>query len=202
MKKRIPEQIRSEISRAGITLSSEEESAIIRRAEELYDTEIAAGDDSIDAYRDAIRDFKSHLNEYAEDTAAETTSVPPSDGIEIEPVRPFSSITGMLNTVLWLSTVMLYFILSFTFGRWHLTWLLFVSAAVGTIIIKMISSLEKGADKNTVTPYVNAITWLCAVIVYFLWSFTFGGWNLTWLIFVVAAIVTSVVNVAVKGERN
>lgn len=196
MKKRIPEQIESELARAGVTLTPEEMHDAEKRAEELYDAAVSDGRDQIDAYRAAMNDFDAYL---AARTAHRTA---PDSDPSGETAHAFSSIAGTLNTVMWLAGVMLYFLISFIFGGWHLTWLIFISAAAGSVIIEMIGELERGASRRAIAKSGTAVMWLAAVIVYFLASFIFGGWHLTWLIFVAAAAATVIINTLMKGDSD
>lgn len=42
---------------------------------------------------------------------------------------------GGLSGILWLSTVMMYFVFSFASGMWHLTWLMYIAAVIVQIIL-------------------------------------------------------------------
>ena len=42
---------------------------------------------------------------------------------------------GNVESIQWLLTIMLYFLISFTFGHWHLTWMIFLVATILQILI-------------------------------------------------------------------
>jgi len=51
----------------------------------------------------------------------------------------------------------------------------------------------------------NAVIWPLTVIAYLIWSFVGGGWNISWIVFPVAAMLSGVVGavcVAINGENN
>lgn len=48
----------------------------------------------------------------------------------------------MINTIIWLLTVILYFIFSFLTYRWDISWILFLVGACATVIVKLIFSLS------------------------------------------------------------
>ena len=108
---------------------------------------------------------------------------------------------GLLNSVLWLGTVILYFLISMNFGHWHFTWLMFVSASVGSVIIDMLVSMEEG-NRKAALEHLHGILWLCSVIVYFVFSFTFGRWGTSWLIFPAAALVSILLNFFIKENTD
>ena len=45
---------------------------------------------------------------------------------------------GMVIAILWLMTVIIYFVISFVVGFWHVTWLIYIIATIFTIIINYI----------------------------------------------------------------
>ncbi len=47
-------------------------------------------------------------------------------------------LSGGLSGILWLSTVMMYFVFSFASGMWHLTWLMYIAATIVQIILSAI----------------------------------------------------------------
>lgn len=102
-------------------------------------------------------------------------------------------LSGALNSVLWLGTIILYFLISMNFGYWHLTWLMFVSASLGSVIIDMLVSMEDGNRKATLE-HLHGVIWLCSVIVYFVFSFTVGHWGTSWLVFPTAALASVLIN--------
>jgi len=87
----------------------------------------------------------------------------------------------------------LYFILSFATSAWHITWLIFlilpamenVYCAIIDIVYAKAPDTPYVADPETKKLHNNlsGAIWLIVLIVYFIVSFTFSHWHLTWLIF-------------------
>ena len=96
---------------------------------------------------------------------------------------------GNVESIQWLLTIMLYFLISFRFGHWHMTWLLFVGGSMGSILLDMLMKYNHGVPLGKQKSNWSALLWLAAVILYFLISFTFGHWHLTWMLFLVATIL-------------
>ena len=46
----------------------------------------------------------------------------------------------------------------------------------------------------------SSILWLSTTIIYFVYSFTFGGWRLSWLVFLVATILQQVLRLIMRLE--
>ena len=47
---------------------------------------------------------------------------------------------------------------------------------------------------------ISTVIWISATAVYLSVSFTFGYWNLTWIIWIVAALVQGIVSTVKKEE--
>jgi hypothetical protein len=108
-----------------------------------------------------------------------------------------SALESAAHAILWLVTVVAYFAISFIFKRWDLTWLMFLSAAAGSVVINMVFALNRGRTIVDEWDNLNGIVWLLTIGVYFLVSILTGKWAFTWLIFI-AAIAASVILDAVK----
>lgn len=180
--------------------------AASKKAEELavgmaseYDKKVADGMAEIDAYKALLRDMDQieellrELPETEEETrnSAETVSRKAWN-------KKLSAIEGKIHGLWWLLTLIFYFWFSFTFGKWHLTWLIFLSSSIGSILIGMLFDYNKGVPKKKVFKKLHGVLWLAVVIVYFLVSFTFGKWHLTWLIFIMGAVIESIVGLVEK----
>ena len=51
-----------------------------------------------------------------------------------------------INSIIWIITLVLYFIISFTTYKWYITWILFLIAACVQAIVKLIFELKKQDD--------------------------------------------------------
>jgi hypothetical protein len=95
----------------------------------------------------------------------------------------------------------LYFILSFATSAWHITWLIFlimpalenVYCAIIDIIYAKAPDTLYIADPETkkLQNHLSSAIWLIILIVYFIISFTFAHWHLTWLIFLLGSAAQS-----------
>jgi hypothetical protein len=95
----------------------------------------------------------------------------------------------------------LYFILSFATSAWHITWLIFlilpamenVYCAIIDIIYAKVPDTPYVADPETkkLQNNLSGAIWMIVLIVYFIVSFTFAHWHLTWLIFLLGSAAQS-----------
>jgi hypothetical protein len=53
---------------------------------------------------------------------------------------------GSISSILWLSTVILYFVISFTFHNWALSWLIFLIAAIVEEVIGLSFKMKAGDE--------------------------------------------------------
>lgn len=123
------------------------------------------------------------------------------------------SIKGAAIALLWIGITILFFLAGFYGGEFDTAWLIFILGAAITVGISMgskIIKLSKGGDTpeirikmlKTIRGGASAIMWLLVVIIYFV--FNLGGyyWDISWLIFLVAAMVQIVLNLIFKIQIN
>ena len=101
-------------------------------------------------------------------------------------------------TMLMLS---LYFIISFATSAWHITWLIFlilpalenVYCAIVDLVYAKDPDALYVADSETkkLQKNLSGAIWLATLVVYFIVSFTFAHWHLTWLIFLFGSAAQS-----------
>ncbi len=104
-----------------------------------------------------------------------------------------------LTPIMWLVLTILYFIISFGTGMWHLTWLIFLLGAIGQVLLSAIKKLQHGASaKDTLRKCMYPILWLLVTIFYIIISFHTNGWALTWLIFLFGAFIQMVMDIILK----
>ena len=93
------------------------------------------------------------------------------------------SVGSMIGTI----GLVLYFVISFTSGAWHLTWLIFpVTGAVRRLATAILSD---GAPES-VWKAIKSCIWAVGLIAYLSVSFATNAWYITWLIFPITAAVT------------
>ena len=123
------------------------------------------------------------------------------------------SIKGAVISVMWLAIVIIYFLVSFLYGGWTVTWLIFVVGAALTVAVNTASKIMKysraGDDPesrikllSTVEGGVTSIMWLAIVIVYFIGSFASRRWDISWLIFVVGAAAQIIISLVFKIQKS
>ena len=179
------EQLRREIVKrtgeyvqsAAAAAAYEEESAKITAS---YDRLVAEGKSELDAYRAMLDDIEAMKITLA--------SIPPTEDeqkraeksrSEKKQKKAFRKMVGSMQGVLWLLTPIWYFLSSFLTGEWHLTWLIFLGSAAGSTLLDILVNHNEG------TPLHQCRGWQrgflpASTMFYFWFSFTFGGWALTW----------------------
>ncbi|MBR3639451.1 MAG: hypothetical protein IKN50_02470 [Clostridia bacterium] len=207
MKDKLRDHIERNLIRRGAPKDAGALGGIVDRltsdAEEEYDRIVASGKTDLEAYRGAVEKVTPELNRSAaflKGIGGETDGDADEDekGAEKDPeTEAISALESTAHAVLWLITVAAYFAVSFIFGHWNITWVMFLSAAAGSVVINMVFALNKGHTIIDEWDNLNGIVWLLTIGVYFLVSFLTGKWAFTWLIFI-AAIAASVILDAVK----
>lgn len=117
---------------------------------------------------------KTHY-EKTDDTMVEDIKVKMSRG------KKESKLAGLASSSLWCMILVLYFLISFLFGGWHLTWLIFVFGAALQCAMTAYFFPES-RDKSLAGAF-----WCSVVVVYFLISFLVKAWHFSWIVFPLAA---------------
>lgn len=116
--------------------------------------------------------------EKTEDTIVEDIKVQMAKG------KKENRLLGLASGSLWCVIVILYFLLSFLTVRWwHLTWLIFIVGAA------VQCGLTAYFIPETRSKSLAGAFWCGSVVVYFIFSFLTMRWDISWLIFVLAAAV-------------
>lgn len=186
------EQLRKEIvKRTGVYVQSaaaaaayEEESAKIAAE---YDRLVAEGKTELEAYRAMLDDIEAMKLVLA--------AIPPSEEVRAEQAkkekrlnRKFRKMVGGMQGVLWIMTPIWYLLSSFVTDMWHLTWLVFLGSAAGSILLDILVKYSEGTPLRKCGGW-HGIFWLCLVMFYFVFSFASCLWALSWLLFPAGAIV-------------
>lgn len=122
-------------------------------------------------------------------------------------------IHGTMISVMWLLITIFYFVGSFITGLWNVTWIIFLVGAVLTLFIDLLFGInkyrrepysEKAAKRlyRKITGAFSGTLWLCTTIAYFIISVITGWYNITWLIFIVAAIIQIIMSSFFKLQKN
>lgn len=94
-----------------------------------------------------------------------------------------SKMAGLAFSSLWCIVVVLYFLISFVSGAWHVSWIIFV---IGAGIQSLMSGWFFPQSKSK--SYIGAF-WCLIVTLYILISFQASAWHISWIIFPLAAAV-------------
>ena len=103
---------------------------------------------------------------------------------------------GAASSMLWISVVMLYFLISFLSNSWATTWVIFL---VGAVLQQVVNSVFTDQKRVMTTGMVMTT----AAILYLILSFGTGYWHLTWLIFLAAVAVDQGIRfMRIWGEKD
>ena len=189
MKKELKKKLESMCDEIGTAAAAETINEMVGQISSEFDRRVAEGQSELDAYRELLSDVEKikemlrSLPETEEDTS------------EKERKRNAKKMNALFDTIeacMWLLTVVAYFAISFLFGHWHLTWLIFLSSSIGSVLFDMLRKYNRGIPFDKVMHQeFSGVLWLGIVIVYFLYSFTFSGWTwaYSWLIFLIGAVI-------------
>ena len=150
-----------------------------------YDKRVNAGMAELDAYRDVLKNIDRirEMLESLPDTAEDEEKKSRETGR-----KNLEKILGKISTCMWLCTVIVYILISFTSAAWNYTWLIFLWSSIGQILLDMVKKVNRGKPlKKVLKGDGSAIFWLIVTTVYFFISFASGAWHLTWLVFLAGA---------------
>lgn len=101
-----------------------------------------------------------------------------------------------IDSILWMGTLILYFMLSFGTGAWFITWIVFLIAPAVENIYHAVFDLCAKSEQNvpyeepenirTLRRSLSGALWLIMVAIYMLVSFATGSWYISWVIFFLA----------------
>ena len=189
MKKELKKKLESMCDEIGTAAAAEKIDEMVGRISTEFDRKVSEGKSELDAYRELLADV--------EKIKAMLESLPETDeeSEKKERERNAKKTNALLDTIetcMWLLTPVVYLAVSFLFGHWHMTWLMFLSSAIGSVLFDMLRKYNKGIPFDKVMHQeFSGVLWLGIVIVYFLYSFTFSGWTwaYSWLIFPLGAVI-------------
>ncbi|MBE6570506.1 MAG: hypothetical protein E7658_09875 [Ruminococcaceae bacterium] len=190
---------------AGEFTHSAAQAAMAEASAELeaeYDTMVESGKSELEAYRAVLKDVEKMREILAALPKTEEEREAEAEKAKSRAWRKkVNGIHGHLEGLMWVATVILYFLVSFTTGWWHLTWLMFLGGAMGSILLSIVSAWLKGKPLSKQGGKWRGLMWLGITELYFLISFLLGGWHLTWLIFVLGAMIEILLGLASKWKE-
>lgn len=189
MKKELKKKITSICEEIGTAAAAEKIDELAGQADAEFERRVAEGESELDAYRqilantDKIREMLEALPKTIEEEEQEERR---------QNAKKINALLGTIEAAMWILTPAAYFAVSLLFGHWHLTWLMFLSSAIGSVLFDMLRKCNKGMPfEEVMHRKFSGVLWPGLVILYFLYSFTVGGWAwaYSWLIFPLGAVV-------------
>lgn len=104
--------------------------------------------------------------------------------------EPQSELSKSLIGLIWALGLGVYFLVSFTTGAWHMTWVFFpILGALDSLVSAIIRNQEAlhsdvmFPSKQRVRKAIGKLIWAIGLAIYFLFSFATNAWYMSWLIF-------------------
>lgn len=94
-----------------------------------------------------------------------------------------------VSSALWMLVVVLYFLISFYTMRWDISWIIFL---IGAVVENVFRFFFDPHDSRNIRKILSSVLWLLIVIAYFFISFTTMRWGVTWIIFLIGAMIESI----------
>lgn len=123
------------------------------------------------------------------------------------------SIQNSISSIIWTLTVAVYLMVSFAFGIWAWSWIIFIIAVAVQNIARLLYDLcadngkpaefvPTSASDKELMKSISAVLWPLIVVFYFGLSFTFGAWAYSWIIFIIGAVIQSVIKLLFDIKRR
>lgn len=189
MKKELKKKLKSMCEEIGTAAAAEKIDELADEVSAEFDRKVSEGQNELDAYRELLADvdrIRAMLESLPE------TEEEADEKERQKNAKKANALLDTLETCMWLLTPVAYLAVSFLFGHWHMTWLMFLSSAIGSVLFDMLRKYNRGIPfEKVMHEEFSGVLWLGIVIVYFLYSFTVGGWvwAYSWLIFILGAVV-------------
>lgn len=108
-----------------------------------------------------------------------------------------SELAKSINGLIWALGLGIYFLVSFTTGDWHITWIIFpILAALDSLVTAIVRNQEAVREdvlffpnKRRVRKSIGKLIWAVGIAIYFIFSFAVGAWYISWLIFPITGAV-------------
>lgn len=217
MKQKLTEYVDARFRSAALTVRNAElREEILQNTLEKYDDLIADGKTPEEAYRaavDGIGDISGLIEPAyvpprppeqtavrvpAGEAAARAEQAPPED----DELRRRRKLLNSAVGALWLAAVALYFLWSFASGKWHITWIVFLLTPCVTNLITAVFYWNVPEKRRKVRGCCIGAMWLLMVTAYFVLSFATGAWHITWIMFLIAAALSCMLNACFDLRRD
>ena len=206
MKKELDKKIKQicdEVGGAAAEAKLDDETKIMN---DQYDKIIESGKSELDAYRAILSDTEKIREMFNSIPKSEQKRKAQGDREKSGGKKKNKKEKGILDTIetsMWLLIVIFYFLFSMRFGHWNLSWLVFLWGSIGSVLIGMVKKYNRGESlRRTMKKGISKIMWLYIVIIYFAGSFIFGGWAVSWVIFLVGALAEIIINAIFRDSAE
>ena len=202
MKKELKKKLESLRDEIGTAAAAEKIKEITADADAEFERRVAEGQSELDAYRAMLADMekiKAMLAELPKTIEEEEREQRRRDA------KKMNALLGSMEAAMWILTPIVWFAVSMLFGHWHMTWLMFLSSAIGSVLFDMLRKYNKGVPFEKVMEQdFSGVLWIGIVMVYFLYSFIVGGWAwaYSWLIFPLGAAIEVIRDGIRKMKRD
>lgn len=189
MKKELKKKLESMCEEIGTAAAAEKIDELADEVSKAFDRKVSEGQSELDAYRELLADVDK-IKAMLESLPATEEEADAKE--QKKSAKKMNALLDSIETCMWILTVAAYFAISFLFGHWHMTWLIFLSSAIGSVLFDMLRKYNRGTPFDQVMhEEFSGVLWLGIVILYFLYSFTLGGWawSYSWLIFLIGAVI-------------
>ena len=142
----------------------------------------------------AVSEMMDELEHAAQPDAAPACAPAPAAAAQ-------KSANSGLLAAMWILITAAYFLVSFAAHAWYITWIIFIfGASVSCVLAAWNAAQQKGfqASRND----VQGAMWTLMTAVYFVVSFATHAWYITWVIFLIAAAFSGVINAVYDMNRE
>ena len=203
---------------------------LIGNMEERYDDLISQGYREEDAYQcalDSVGDVKELFREFADSSAGEYGEKRMAENLDDRKKRAFLHAVGVSLYIIGFAIWMLIVAIGFGVGTSQydlfgligfIVMLIFAAIATGIMVYcsnmypkykkqddSLVEEFKEWKSGNTrnkeVKHAVSSVIWLVATILYFLISFGTGAWYITWLIWLIAPCVQTIINLMMSQKQ-
>lgn len=229
MKQKLTEYVDAIFRSAALTVRNAElKEEILQNTLEKYDDLIADGKTPDEAYQaavDGIGDISQLIEPaYVPPRPPEETAVSVRKSAKRAPVEARSGDEDnmddeedgydsydltqrkrLLNNAigaLWLVFVALYFLWSFASGRWYITWVIFLIGPCVTMLLEAAFYWNVPQKRKKVRGDCIGAMWMLTLTLYFVLSFATGAWHITWIMFLIAAALSCMLNACFDLRRD
>lgn len=112
-----------------------------------------------------------------------------------------SSIQEQIFSIIWMIAVASYFFVSFIYGIWAYSWIIFVFVGIIQTVLESGITFLKGG-KLDIYEISSSIIWPVAIGIYLWISFKYGIWGYSWIIFIITVAIQNIIRLLLelKGE--